>query len=201
VRRPPSLLVPSLALAAVLTACSSGGGSSAADPDSSRPAASGIAGLQTVQGLSHTHLAKRSDYPYAYPQTPPLGGPHSPRWLRCDTYTEPVPNENAVHSIEHGGIWITYRPGLDAASVAKLGEVEKTNTEYVLVSPFPGLSSPLVVTSWGLQLPLESVDDPRLLQFVQTYAGGGQGGEPGYPCRKGGLTPEQARQYDASLPE
>lgn len=193
-RRSSALLLTSL----LLTAACSGSTSAGPQPEASTTP---IPGVKVVNGLSHAHLGHRGDYPQKYDQTPPMGGPHSPRWLRCDVYTEPVPNENAVHSIEHGGIWITYRPGLDAASLTKLGEIEQTNTEYVLVSPYPGLASPLVVTAWGLQLDLDSVDDPRLLAFVQTYAGGGQGGEAGFPCRKDGLTPEQARAYDASLPE
>ena len=35
--------------------------------------------------------------------------------------------------------------------------------------PYPDLSSPLVVTAWARQLELDSVDDPRLLQFIDTY--------------------------------
>jgi hypothetical protein len=43
------------------------------------------------------------------------------------------------------------------------------------------------------QLQVDGVDDPRLRTFVETFAGGDQGGEPGAPCRTGGVTPQQAR--------
>ena len=58
--------------------------------------------------------------PVKYAQTPPAGGPHDPTWDRCGAYDTPPRNENAVHDLEHGTVWITYRPGLDAADIASL---------------------------------------------------------------------------------
>ena len=44
----------------------------------------------------------------------------------------------------------------------------------MLVSPWvQGLPSPIVATAWGRQLQLQSVSDPRLLQFVRLYANQG----------------------------
>jgi hypothetical protein len=145
--------------------------------------------VQTFGGLSHEHVTG----PVDYPQVPPVGGPHHPRWLACGVYAEPVPAEFAVHSMEHGGIWVTHRPDLPDVDVARLAGLADLDPEYVLVSPLEGLPAPVVASSWGLQLELQTADDGRLAAFVRTYAGGDQGGEPGVPCRTGGLTPEQAR--------
>ena len=56
-----------------------------------------VDGVQTFDNTS-THVEGRR----RLPQTPPAGGPHNPAWLNCGVYTEPVPAENAVHSLEHG---------------------------------------------------------------------------------------------------
>lgn len=61
----------------------------------------------------------------------------------------------------------------------------------MLVSPVPGQAAPFVATAWGLQLAVDSAQDPRLRAFTQTYAAGGQGGEKGADCAEGS-TPEQA---------
>ena len=118
-----------------------------------------------------------------YPQTPPVGGPHSPTWATCmgNVYTKPLHNENAVHSMEHGAVWVTYRPSLPAADVNVLAS-DIQGKPYTLLSPYPGLPHPVVATAWGLQLPLDSANDPRLVQFIDTYAHGPQTPEQGAPC-------------------
>ena len=48
-----------------------------------------------------------------YPTSPPAGGAHDAAWLDCGVYDEPIRDENAVHDLEHGTVWISYRPDLD----------------------------------------------------------------------------------------
>jgi hypothetical protein len=190
-------LLPALVLPLLLVAGCGGGGSS---PTVAKPSASslgGLSGLQTFPGLSHDHLTK-GQYPQHYDQSPPVGGPHSPAWLKCQVYAQELPKENAVHSEEHGGVWITYQPGLSAAQVATLQGLAPTNPEFVMVSPYTGQTSPVVVSSWGLQLALPSADDPRLLAFIRTYAGGAQGGEKGVGCASTGVTLAQALAFDGA---
>src|SRR5262245_44622584 len=74
-----------------------------------------LSGVTTFSNLSRDH----TDGPVPYPQVPPVGGPHNPVWLNCGIYDQPAPNENAVHSMEHGAVWITYQPDLPAADVAQ----------------------------------------------------------------------------------
>jgi hypothetical protein len=116
--------------------------------------------------------------------TPPSGGDHYPVWANCGVYDQPIPSEKAVHAHEHGAVWITYRPDLPRADVEKLeafvrrqplvvvtikGVRRETNERYILMSPFPGLPAPIVVTSWAHQLRLDSPDDPRLQRYVDTF--------------------------------
>lgn len=75
-----------------------------------------------------------------------------------------------------------------------LRERDDTTREHVLVSPYEDLRAPVVAVAWGVSLDLQYVADPRLQQFVDGYAGGGQGGEPGATCATGGLTPDQGRR-------
>jgi hypothetical protein len=59
-----------------------------------------------------------------------------------------VRNETAVHSMEHGAVWITCRPGLPTEQVDKLRELATSKT-YVLASPYPDLPAPVVASAWG----------------------------------------------------
>ena len=170
-----------LAALLLLPACSAG-----TDEPTPTPSADGV---EQFEDLSTEHVEGRVEYE----QTPPAGGEHNGRWLACGVYDEEVPPETAVHSMEHGAVWVTHRPDLPAADVAQLAELTAVDEEYVLVTPYEGLPSPVVASAWGLQLQVDAPGDPRLEQFVRQYAGGGRGGEPGAPCRGSGLTLEQAR--------
>ena len=117
-------------------------------------------------------------------ELPPVGGVHSPRWQNCGIYDKPVDSKNAVHSMEHGAVWITYQPELDGQSVNTLRELIGDQT-YLLLSPYPGLSSPVVLSAWGIQLEVDSVDDERVAQFVSTYRLGPQTPEFGAACTGG----------------
>lgn len=121
--------------------------------------------------------------PVTYAQTPPVGGDHDQRWQNCGYYDAPLRNENAVHSLEHGAIWITYQQDLPAEQVSTLRD--KANTSYILVSPFVGLPTPVVASAWGVQIQLDSADDPALDAFIRTYRQGPQTPEPGAACTSG----------------
>jgi hypothetical protein len=149
----------------------------------------GGCGKKGSDGYSHAH--KKGHLTYA--DSPPKGGAHSSYWLRCGVYVETVPAENAVHSMEHGAVWISYRPDLAAADVAKVAALAQLKPDYVIVAPYPGLSAPVVASAWGQQITAQAVTDPALSEFVKKYAGGDQGGEGGADCAHG-LLPAEGRK-------
>jgi hypothetical protein len=119
-----------------------------------------------------------------YEQSPPAGGEHNPVWQNCGYYAEPVRDENAVHSLEHGAVWITYSPDLSEDEVELLRDIAESQT-YILVSPYEGLPSPVVASAWGKQLSLESAEEPDLERFIGAYRQGPQTPEPGAVCTGG----------------
>ena len=142
-------------------------------------------GTKAYTGMSQNHVKGCVNYP----QTPPVGGDHNQVWQSCGVYPKAVPIESAVHSMEHGGVWITYSPSLDTNQIAKLGKF--ASNEFVLVSPWKtALPTAISVQAWGLQLQLDSATDPRLTAFVEAFANGPQNPEAGVPCRGGGTMTE-----------
>ncbi|MGH3088372.1 MAG: DUF3105 domain-containing protein [Rubrobacteraceae bacterium] len=102
-----------------------------------------------------------------YDRAPPTNGDHDPAWQNCGFYDEPIDDATAVHSLDHGVVWITYRPDLPADEIETLREYG--TEEYVIVSPYPEQESPVITTSWRIQLELEGAEDPRLRQFVDDF--------------------------------
>ena len=133
-------------------------------------------------GKAGLHTQENVDYE----QDPPVGGEHNPVWQNQGFYEEPVRNENAVHTLEHGGVWITYRPDLPEDQKEALREIVE-GQDCLLASPYPSLpeGTPLVASAWGVQLRLMGVDDPNLQRFIRTYRKGPQTPEPGAACTRG----------------
>jgi uncharacterized protein DUF3105 len=119
-----------------------------------------------------------------YPTNPPAGGPHNPVWQNCGFYAEPVVDENAVHSLEHGAVWVTYQPNLPEDQVSMLRRLTN-NRPHLLITPRQGLPAPVVASAWGKQLQLGSANDPRLEQFIRAFMQGPQTPEPGAVCTGG----------------
>ena len=134
-----------------------------------------VDGVQTFDNTS-THVEGVVDYE----QTPPAGGPHNPAWLNCGVYTEPVPAENAVHSLEHGALWVTYDSTLGDDAVEELRS--QLPSTYVILSPFDGLPSPIVLSGWNSQLQVDDADDPRIAAFIEEYWQSQNVPEPGALC-------------------
>ena len=119
--------------------------------------------------------------------TPPMGGPHAPVWQNCGIYDTPVAGQYAIHSMEHGTVWITYNPDLPADQVAALQDMVRGET-YFLLNPYPEQTSPIVLTVWDRQLEVDSVDDARIAEFIDRYKGV-RGPESGAACSGGVGTP------------
>jgi hypothetical protein len=122
-----------------------------------------IAGVTSVEYEAGQHVAT----PVEYAESPPIGGEHDLQWADCTgtVYDVDIRHENAVHSLEHGAVWITYDPdALSEDQIATLADVADESGR--MMSPYEGLDSPVSLQSWGHQLKVDSVDDPRIEQFA-----------------------------------
>lgn len=141
------------------------------------PATIEIEGLETFENLEALHVQSAVEYE----MTPPAGGPHNPSWLNCGIYEEEIPAEYAVHSLEHGAVWVTYDP--EQVQGADLDALRSAMPRtYMILSPFPGLDAPVVASAWGVQVALDGVDDPRLRDFIIKYRQSPDAPEPGALC-------------------
>lgn len=164
-----------LALGFVAVGCGGGG-----DGDDGVAAVS-IDGVETFVIGEADHV----ETPVAYDQSPPVGGDHSPAWLNCGYYNAVVPNENAVHALEHGAVWITYKADeIDEATLEAL-QARIAGETHILVSPYIDQTSPVVLSAWGAQLEVDDFSDARVESFIDRYESSDQSPEPGAPCNSG----------------
>ncbi|MFE0460828.1 DUF3105 domain-containing protein [Kitasatospora sp. NPDC058965] len=143
-----------------------------------------IAGVKTWDNLTRNHVQGTVNYP----MTPPVGGDHNPVWLTCmgNVYDKPVQNENAVHSMEHGAVWVTYNDKASQDDIKTLSDKVKA-TPYTMMSPYPTEQGTITLSAWGTQLVVDSAKDPRVEQFFTKYVQGPQTQEPGASCSAGAM--------------
>ncbi|TAM84091.1 MAG: DUF3105 domain-containing protein [Jatrophihabitans sp.] len=126
-------------------------------------AAKKIPGLLYKVEPNHTHVPGV----ITYNTSPPTGGDHSQYWADCTgtVYPDPIANENAVHMLEHGAVWVTYRPGLPADQLATLEKYVKGQM-WSAMSPYPGLKAAISLQVWNYQLFVDNANDPRISDFI-----------------------------------
>ncbi|PKQ17959.1 MAG: hypothetical protein CVT68_05855 [Actinobacteria bacterium HGW-Actinobacteria-8] len=146
-----------------------------------------IEGVTELPDAPAVHVESLSEpTPTAVEETvlPPASGEHDPVVQNCGIYTEPIASAKAVHSLEHGAVWITYRTGLDQRQIDALAALANAR-DYTLLSPMDALAAPVVLTAWGIQLEVDNASDPRVEPFLAKYVQGEQTPEPGAPCSGG----------------
>ncbi|MET7679608.1 DUF3105 domain-containing protein [Streptomyces sp. NPDC005423] len=145
----------------------------------------GADGVRTWKGtLARNHVTGT----LSYPMHPPVGGDHNPVWLNCngDVYTKAVKDENAVHALEHGAVWVTYNAKAPADDVKALAAKVK-QTPYSLMSPYPNQKDPIMLSAWGHQRTVRSAADPAVNTFFAKFVQGSQTPEPGASCTGGAM--------------
>jgi hypothetical protein len=162
-----------------------GASDTAAASDSSGKGAfvTGKDGVKTWKGkLARNHVTKA----VKYASEPPVGGDHNPVWMNCngDVYTEQVKNTNAVHSLEHGAVWVTYNAAAKKSDVDALAAKVK-KTPYTLMSPVDGQKDPIMLSAWGHQRTVTGASDPNVDKFFEKFVQGEQTPEPGAACTNG----------------
>ncbi|MCT7352509.1 DUF3105 domain-containing protein [Streptomyces sp. 15-116A] len=158
-------------------------GNAASDAKNSGRFVTGKDGVKKWEGtLARNHVTKS----VSYPVTPPVGGDHNPVWMNCngDVYTKEINNTNAVHSLEHGAVWVTYNSQAKKADIDALAAKVK-KTPYTLMSPVDGQKDPIMLSAWGHQRTVTGAKDPAVDAFFEKFVQGQQTPEPGAACTNG----------------
>jgi hypothetical protein len=133
--------------------------------------------LELYPDLDATH----TETSVSYDQSPPVGGPHNPAWLNCGVYDEPQQNENVVHTLEHGAVWIAYDPATTTDDeIAAL--VALAPDTYTVISPYEGLGDVKAISAWGAQLLFTDVADAAVEDFLTEFWRSPNSPEPNAPC-------------------
>jgi hypothetical protein len=118
--------------------------------------------------LGQEHIPVGSPRPN-YNSNPPTSGPHYASPLRAGVYPQQPPDENLVHNLEHGHIWLSYRDADDTETIDTLTTIQSQFPLWVVVSHRPQNDDRLVAAAWGRMLPMEEPDTDTILAFITRH--------------------------------
>ena len=117
---------------------------------------------------SRDHIENGASHP-AYNSNPPTSGWHYASPADWGIYTQVIPDETAIHNLEHGGVWISYNNEVDDATIKQLDDIAGQYPTHVILTPRPDDDSPIAVAAWGRLLKLDTVDSGQINNFIARY--------------------------------
>lgn len=132
---------------------------------------------ETVLVMTDTGHVEEGTDPGPFNSDPPTSGPHYAGTAERGFYdSDPFPSHPEgylVHSLEHGYVIFWYNcdllsgPECDALK-AQIKDVMKDEANFkVIAFPWDSIDVPVVMTSWGKLLKLETFDPEQAAAFVQ----------------------------------
>lgn len=144
------------------------------------PAPTGEVGIrETATGGQHVDPPQQM----TYAKTPPTSGPMWSQVSGWGVLSAPVEDELVVHNLEHGGIAIQYKPGLEPQQLADLQTLVRQlnggQFRKVLLRPYLDMQKSIVLTAWTWRLELDAFDREQIVNFVRShYGSSGNAPEP-----------------------
>ncbi len=129
-----------------------------------------ISSFSTNNGGDQSHT---EPYTYDVEETgvnPPVSGTHNPNPAECGTHDQKIPDENFVHTLEHGAVAVLYSP--KEVNLEDIGSIEEIVGSYdstTLSAPYPPLEDPIVLASWSRKMPIDEFDEDTIREFIDTF--------------------------------
>lgn len=105
---------------------------------------------------------------------PRTSGDHAFQPLPWQAYEQEIPDASVIHNMEHGGIYISYRPDLPKDQVEKIKALffepfskKKFTPNKAIMAPRPQNESPIILSSWMRSMKLESFDADKMEQYYR----------------------------------
>ncbi|MFY9493359.1 MAG: DUF3105 domain-containing protein [Minisyncoccia bacterium] len=115
------------------------------------------------------HIQPGQPLPGLYLSNPPVSGWHYGETVEWGIYDQELVDQNVIHNLEHGGIWITYKPDIPAELVENLKRVAGEYKRKVVLSPRAANDSPIALAAWGWLDKFDYFDEARIKKFIKAY--------------------------------
>lgn len=124
---------------------------------------------QEISLLERSHIADGTTH-NSYNSNPPTSGPHYANPAPARFYDKELPDEQLVHNLEHGNIWIAYKSGLSRDAMDIIKDFGDRN---VIVTLRSKNDTDIALAAWGrldkFNIETSDIDKQRIKDFVSRY--------------------------------
>ncbi len=105
-----------------------------------------------LPGVSYANLGQDHvplDHQDTYNSNPPTSGPHYPSPANWGVYDYESNDKIFIHNLEHGGIWISYKPSVSKDVVVELKSfVDSFSGSKLIMAPRSANDADVAVAAW-----------------------------------------------------
>ncbi|MEM7032807.1 MAG: DUF3105 domain-containing protein [Chloroflexota bacterium] len=111
-------------------------------------------------------------------------------WQNCGIYDEPLDLTPILAAMAHGAVWVGYQDDLPDETVTVLRNVvreaqSQSGEPKIILAPEPSFGDAIIATAWRVQIAVQDVNDPRLVQFLDQFQDGPYTPQLGEACTDG----------------
>lgn len=119
------------------------------------------------QGQDHVPLGTA----FSYNSNPPTSGPHFAEPSDWGVFEEEIPDQVLIHNLEHGGVWIAYRPDTNPDVVGRLEAIAKAYGRKVIMAPRSANDADISLAAWQRLdvFPAAEFSEARVRRFIEAF--------------------------------
>lgn len=157
--------------------------SNQSDSDKPLPVSKPVAGTEEFPIVGRTHLASGTPGS-GYNSNPPTSGNHWAAPVKEGVYDKLLADEQLIHNLEHGYVWVSYVPcgedgkvatisaNVKCASkdvVAELKKIVEADSWKVVLAPRDKNETMIALAAWGRLLKFDDSNYDKMKDFIKTY--------------------------------
>jgi len=127
-----------------------------------------VEGTQDFEIIGRNHISQGAPGS-GYNSNPPSSGPHWASPAKNGFYDTSLSDEQLIHNLEHGHVWIAYKSDVSDEVKNKLKEISQKEDWKVVVTPREANDAKIALVAWGRVLNMDQPDYGKVEDFIKTY--------------------------------
>lgn len=147
------------------------------DSESPQAVSTPVEGTEDFKIVGREHIADGTQGA-GYNSSPPSSGPHYSSPAKNGFYDTSISDLTLIHNMEHGHVWIAYKPDVGDDVKNKIKEIVEGDDWKVIATPREANETKLALVAWGRVLKMDEPDFDKIEDFIKTYRNRGPENTP-----------------------